>query len=462
MKRLFAALALTNTVLAFAAAPVTKLTTLHSFVTTDGSHPSGRLVEGEDGVFFGVTADGGARNGGTVYKITASGVLTTLFDFAQFPNALDGEQPIGGLVRGADGDFYGVTVSGGDGFSFDGEIFRITATGTLTVLHSFAGTDGRNPSELMLASDGNFYGMTSDGGAAGGGTIYRMTPAGALNTLHDFPNDATEVGGGLSQLVEGPGMVLYGTAQTGGYTVPDIEGTFFSVSTTGTFNVLHRFLLYPQRPNGVVLGPDGALYGSTFNGQGFKLTTGGAITTLHELLGCSCGTPLGGTPVGNFLWRDDGNFYGVTTNGGVNHWGSIYSMSPTGALEPLHSFNGTDEGMHPSTTLIEGRDGRLYGTTFGFNTAGTVYKLAFLPAAPAGLSAAPGNPGEVALNWGGTRSANTYNVYRGTVSGGLAAQHGCRGESTTHRTPELTISSPSRQSTRPASGASRPKQARCR
>jgi hypothetical protein len=111
----------------------------------------------------------------------------------------------------------------------------------------------------------------------------------------------------------------------------------------------------------------------------------------------------------------------VTTHGGVNNWGTIYSMSPAGALEPLHSFNGTDEGMAPAAALIEGRDGRLYGTTGGFNTGGTVFKLAFLSAAPATLGAVPANVGEVALTWSAVRSANSYNVYRGTASGALNA-----------------------------------------
>ncbi|HEV7607114.1 MAG TPA: choice-of-anchor tandem repeat GloVer-containing protein [Steroidobacteraceae bacterium] len=423
MKRLFAVLGMTCTTLALAAPPVTKLTTLHTFQYTEAFLPIGSLVEGEDGVFYGVTAYGGARGGGTVHKITSAGVLTTLFDFEQSTLAAQGSAPVSGLVRGADGAFYGTTRDGGrDGLSGEGILYRITSAGVLTLMHSFTEADGMKGGELMLASDGNFYGIAEGGGGAnGGGTIYRMTPNGTFTVLHNFAGDATEVGGGLSRLVEGPGMVLYGTARTGGYTVPDIEGTFYSLAPNGNFNVLYRFNVGRSRPTGVVFGSDGMLYGSTADGGGFKLTTGGTYTQLHYLLGCSCGTALGGFPSGTLLLRGDGLFYGVTTHGGVDNWGTIYSMSPTGALESVHSFNGTDEGMAPAAALTEGRDGRLYGTTSGFNTGGTVFKLAFLPAAPATLGAAPANVGEVALTWSAVRSANSYNVYRGTASGALNA-----------------------------------------
>jgi uncharacterized repeat protein (TIGR03803 family) len=420
MKSLFVALALAQTAFAVAAPPVTKLTTLHTFQLTDGSLPLGSLVEGEDGVFYGVTESGGTRGGGTIYKVSSAGALTTLFNFGQSPDSADGEGPAGRLVRGADGAFYGVTRSGGgDGISGQGVIFRMTPAGALTVLHSFAGDDGSTQGELTLASDGNFYGVTESGGVNGGGTIYRMTPTGTFTVLYSFSADATEVGTGLSALVEGPGMVLYGTSRTGGYTVPDIEGTFFSLAPNGDFNVRHRFTLPGWRPTGVVFGADGALYGSTASGSGYRMTTDGTFAQLHHMLGCSCGTPLGGFPASTFFRRGDGLFYGVTTHGGVHNWGTIYSMSDTGALEPAHSFNGTDEGMAPVAALIEGRDGRLYGTTSGFNTSGTVYKLAFLPAAPATLTATSVNVGEVTLAWAAVRSANSYNVYRGTVSGGL-------------------------------------------
>src|SRR5688500_2460999 len=213
MKSLFVALALAQAVSAVAAPPVTKLTTLHTFQLTDGFLPMGSLVEGEDGVFYGVTAHGGTRGGGTIYKVSSAGVHTTLFNFGQSPDSADGEGPYGTLIRGADGAFYGVTRScGGDCISCQGVIFRVTAADAHTMLHSFAGDDGSTQGELMVASDGNFYGVTESGGVNGGGTIYRMTPTGTFTVLYSFSSDATEVGTGLSRLAEGPGMVLYGTS----------------------------------------------------------------------------------------------------------------------------------------------------------------------------------------------------------------------------------------------------------
>src|SRR5207237_3979427 len=95
-----------------------------------------------------------------------------------FNDAPDGSYPVAPLVQGADGGFYGMTEYGGT--AGVGTIFRLIPSGALTILHSFTGTpDGSLPlSGLIQATDGNFYGMASEGGTADFGTVFRMTPAG--------------------------------------------------------------------------------------------------------------------------------------------------------------------------------------------------------------------------------------------------------------------------------------------
>jgi uncharacterized repeat protein (TIGR02543 family) len=164
----------------FKITPTGTLTTLYSFCAqsgcTDGEYPVAGLVQGTDGNFYGTTPEGGANGGGTVFKITPTGTLTTLYSFCAQSGCTDGEDPVAGLVQATDGNFYGTTYEGGtDGF---GTIFKITPTGTLTTLYSFSGPDGAYPEAgLVQATDGNFYGTTEYGGASNSGTVFSLTAA---------------------------------------------------------------------------------------------------------------------------------------------------------------------------------------------------------------------------------------------------------------------------------------------
>ena len=166
---------------------------------------------------------GGTNFGcGTLFKITPSGTLTTLYNFCSQSGCADGQEP-GALVQGNDGNLYGTTSAGGNsacsGNGGCGTLFKITTTGTLTTLHSFDLTDGGDPAGLIQATDGNFYGMTYSGGASNGncttgtcGTVLKVTPAGALTTLHIFGyTDGANPSAALIQASDGN---FYGT--TGG------------------------------------------------------------------------------------------------------------------------------------------------------------------------------------------------------------------------------------------------------
>ena len=149
------------------------LTTLHSFNGGDGRSPEAALVQGSDGNFYGTTVLGGAHLKGTVFKIDATGSLTTLHSFSGSPG--DGAVPFAGLVQGSDGNFYGTTASGGA--FFQGTVFRMTPSGAITVLHSFNSffSEGAVPfAGLVQGSDGNFYGTTALGGAHGEGTVFKF------------------------------------------------------------------------------------------------------------------------------------------------------------------------------------------------------------------------------------------------------------------------------------------------
>ena len=216
------------------------LTTLYSFCSqpncTDGANPVAGLVQGADGNFYGTTEFGGAINVGTIFKITPGGTLSTLHAF----DATDGGDPVATLLQATDGNFYATTLGGGNGY---GTVFKITPGGTLTALHSFDVTDGGQPADaLVQATDGSFYGTTQGGGASancvfvgttGCGTIFKITAGGTLTTLHSFDRaDGFEPSAGLVQATNGE---LYGAAFGGG---ASSDGTVFSleVRAAGDFD----------------------------------------------------------------------------------------------------------------------------------------------------------------------------------------------------------------------------------
>jgi uncharacterized repeat protein (TIGR03803 family) len=163
--------------------------TLLSFNGGDGRYPFYEsLVQGPDGNFYGTTVAGGANcarpHCGTVFKITPAGKLTTIYSFCTQPGCADGNDPYAGLVQATDGNFYGTTTGGGANCAIPGNcatVFKITPAGTLTTLYTFCSKtncpDGNDPyAGLVQATDGNFYGATNAGGPKNLGTVFKITP----------------------------------------------------------------------------------------------------------------------------------------------------------------------------------------------------------------------------------------------------------------------------------------------
>jgi len=396
------------------ASPAQTLTTLHSFQSTDGAYPDAGLVQGTDGSFYGTTLQGGTfggvNNSGTVFKITPSGTLTTLYGFCFQPNCADGNYPLAGLVQAADGSFYGTTSVG---TYSQGTVFKVTPSGTLTTLYSFCSQpnciDGVDPiAGLVQATDGNFYGTASGGGANnGGGTIFKITPAGTLTTLYSFcaqPN-CTDGSGPDGALVQGTDGNLYGTTQSGG---AYDYGTVFKITPSGMLTMLHSFCSQSNCNDGanpeagLVQAIDGNFYGTaTFggtygDGTVFKITPSGTLTTLYNF--DLFDTSNGARPTAGLVQATDGNFYGTTQQGGGSDSGTVFKITPSGTLTTLYSFcsqGNCDDGTFPFAGLVQATDGSFYGTTHSggpFND-GTVFSLSgpsptavqFLPVTPCRL-----------------------------------------------------------------------------
>jgi uncharacterized repeat protein (TIGR03803 family) len=390
------------------AAPAQTFTNLFTFDRTNGWDPLAPLVQGIDGNFYGVTYQGGAGSNpaGTVFKVTPAGGLTTLYNFCSQSNCSDGSTPASGLVLATDGNFYGTASEAGANI-VGGTVYKVTATGKLTTLYSFCAqencTDGSTPQGgVVQGVDGNFYGMTRDGGNGplcidNGycGNVFKMSSSGTLTTIYNFCSLPNCTDGLLptTSLVLGTDGSLYGATNQ----FDAFPATIFKITTSGKLTTLYTFCEQQGCTTGdaastLLLGTDGNFYGMTDrggatgpNGLGtvFKMTPAGKLTTLYSF--CSVGGCLDGAdPGGGLVEGTDGNFYGTTSEGGqfANGilGGTIFKITPQGTLTTLYSFCAQPncaDGTDPFGPPVQGTDGNFYGTTSGGNVGnGTIYKLA--------------------------------------------------------------------------------------
>jgi uncharacterized repeat protein (TIGR03803 family) len=379
---------------AIAAAATTTFTTLVTFNGTNGASPDYEsLTQGLDGNLYGVTPEGGAYGYGEVFKMSATGTLITLYSFCSLglPCA-DGASPHGTLVQTSNGEFYGTTTAGGLGA---GTVFKISPAGALSTLYSFCSTsgcaDGYEPlAGLTLATNGNLYGMTALGGASELGTVFEITPAGILTTLHSFSGsdgDTPE-----DALVQGTDGNFYGT--TTGY------------ETTGAYGTV------------------------------FKMTPAGAVTTLYTF--CGGGYPCidGAHPNAGLIQATNGSFYGVTLEGGANgfYFGTVFKITSAGALTTIYDFcavTGCTDGSGPDEGLIQANDGNFYGTTGGGGTncapigCGTAFKLTPVGTLTTLYSFCPVSGCADGKYPGGALNQATSGVFYGTaLEGGNSANQG--------------------------------------
>jgi len=387
----------------------------------DGGQPNGPLVQAADGNFYGTTRAGGAnqcRPGpdpipcGVIFKMTPAGIESVLYNFGSIAN--DGYTGAGPLIQAQDGALYGLTPNGG-AYDGGGTVFKITVSGTYTQLHSFGGTpdDGVVPlGGLIQATDGNFYGITASGGEnecfqipqAGGncGTVFKMTPAGVTTIMYSFGTSISDGVTPMASLIQASDGNFYGTTANGGANACTISnatnncGTVFKTTPTGETTILYHFghsINDAIAPLGALIqGTDGALYGTTVSGGGgrcggffgcgtvFKLTLAGQLTIVHAFAVDSREDGYG--PSQYLIQASDGNFYGTTGSGGAAQSdleGTVFKLTPAGVKTTLHSFGPLNvNASNPVGGVIKGNDGAFYGVlaySDAFAGVGTIYKL---------------------------------------------------------------------------------------
>lgn len=302
-------------------------TTLYNFCSltscTDGSYPFGGVTLGLDGNFYGTTQGGGSKGAGTVFKMTPTGTLSSLYSFT---NSTDDSVPVYTTLLGQDGNMYGVSVGQYNGQY--GSFFRVTSSGAFTVLHDFAYTDGTDPNLPTQGTDGNFYGTTIFGGTKNLGVVYKLTPAGKITVLHSFtgyPSDGSYP----------KGILVQGN-----------DGNFYGVTYEG---------------------------GSNNNGSVFKITPAGVLTMIHSFVYKSPSYD-GNLPQAGLTLGTDGNFYGTTGAGGTKNSGTIFKVTPSGTETVLYNFcDPSCDGFSPATPLVLHTNGNFYGNTNGNSLGGSVF-----------------------------------------------------------------------------------------
>jgi len=352
-----------------------------------GNSPAFPQVRFANGTFYGAVYGGfnGAPDRGSIYKLSATGVLTTLY---QFQGSTDDEANPTVLIAGNDGNLYGVTGPKAVG-DLNGMIFKLTTTGVLTPIHRFQDGEGTHATSLIQGADGNFYG-TAAGDSSGGffnhppemhnaGIFFRLTPGGVFTTLYSFTGGLD--GSFPDAIAEGSDGNFYGSALNGPESPPNVFsgfGNVFRISATGIQSILYPFTGGNDggNPSKLIQGGDGNMYGiaeyPNIN-NAFKVTPAGVRNTLFRFEGTN------GRDPSQLMASSDGNVYGTTQDGGIPQAGSIFCINPSGQITN-YFFNGTTTGGRPSQ-LFEGTDHNLYGVTAdgGANNHGTIFRLNLAP-----------------------------------------------------------------------------------
>ena len=376
-----------------------------------GIRPVGTLAYDGTGFFYGVTHEGGLHRDGTIFRADTSGHIETLIDFTDSSESIQsapGDQPHDGLTRGSDGNFYGVTSGGG--IDDHGVVFRVSQNGRYQVLVAFTGLKGASPGahpncrlvELPAVNGGGFIGTTAYGGRSDRGTVFRISPTGTYTLLGEFTNSTGALPGGnpVGNLVLGLDGTVYGFTYSYDTSTPrlwkvapngvatpfvtltqDTDGKSlnlyrpgFTLSSSGDiiglanvieasnfepglFRVTPAGQIFPLESIGSLvtsgaqnynfdsnrLESDGAggltgIYGNFL----FQRPGSGSVTTLATS-DPDLGTGEGRSPFGNLVIAPDGTLFGLCGRGGANDFGTIFQRSSGGAFSPVFSLNNRDD-----------------------------------------------------------------------------------------------------------------------
>lgn len=385
-------------------------TVLHAFSGKDGVSPSLTVTFDSAGNIYGITAEGGSSNNGTVFELTLKNGVWSEKTLISFNGGNGGSQPVGGLILDSSGNLYGTTKEGGTNGA--GIVFELSKSGsgawTEKILHNFgAGKDGKFPrATLVFDSAGNLYGTTEGGGAYGdgtvskGGTAFKLAPGSkgwTETVIHSFGNGTDAANPRCNLVLDANGNV-YGTAMNAG---ANGYGAAYEISPQAhggwkekliySFNPANNFSDGGRPEAGLIFDKSGNLYGTTvFGGE-----RGGGI--VYELSPASGGA-WSETVISSFeqpffqpsnlysgvVFDSAGNLYGATLRGagtGTVFDGTVYKLTPSGSgtwiNTTLYAFGANHGAVPGAGSLVLDSSGNVYGATQagGANKDGVVFKI---------------------------------------------------------------------------------------
>ena len=336
-------------------------TVLHNFDSTYGANPYGSLMNASDGKLYGMTAIGGSYNSGVLFSFdTTSNVYVDLMDF----DGINGKYPSGNVIQASNGLLYGMTSQGGS--YGKGNIFSYDILNSIySSLVDLNDSIGRYPQgSLMQSSNGKLYGLTLFGGAGYGVLFSYEIGSNIFTDLHYF--DFVNGGWPSNSLIEDANGNLYGISDGG-----TNSGVIFSYDTT-----VNSYIPLYQLNSNEGVSPRSSLIQAT-NGKFYSMTNGGGANNAgvifsYDLIVYSMLFEFPGTTgygsVSGFIKADNGKFYGLNAGGGAHNLGALYSYDPLNSVyTDLYDFDEV-HGSNPDGGLMQASNGLLYGMANGGGT----------------------------------------------------------------------------------------------
>jgi uncharacterized repeat protein (TIGR03803 family) len=346
---------------------------LNDFGGEFGSKPYGSLELLPDGKILGSTSEGGDGNGGVLFEYDPEpGEMTNVRDMNYAP---DGGTPLGSFTEGSSRKLLATLSNGGE--HGKGVIFEMNSSnGTFTRIADFDGTNGSEPvGQMVIGENGKYYGLTRNGGANSSGVIYRFNhTTKQIAAVYHLDNTSGERPEG--SLTIGPDSILYAMTNQGG---ANALGTIFKFNVeTNQFTKIHDFTeASGSRPSGSLTYFNGMLYGLTFNGGAnsagviFKIDPS---TDEYESI-FDFNDQNGIQPLGELLVTQNGKLYGLTNGGGEFSGGVLFQFDPVSVEYTVLKNLNESTGKFPIGSLTEGNAGKLFGMTSsgGTHDLGTLF-----------------------------------------------------------------------------------------